>query len=97
MSLAYIALTVMVVIYILVAVSLFMYGVNCYVMIFFFRRGRKREEQKNREYLEAFWRTHSDDELPVVTTQLPVFNEKFVVERLVDCVCAFDWPGTTEQ
>ena len=32
------------------------------------------------------------DELPVVTVQLPVFNEKFVVERLIDSVCAFDWP-----
>ena len=29
---------------------------------------------------------------PVVTVQLPVFNEKFVVERLIDAVCAFDWP-----
>jgi cellulose synthase/poly-beta-1,6-N-acetylglucosamine synthase-like glycosyltransferase len=32
------------------------------------------------------------DEEPVVTVQLPVFNEKFVVERLIDAVCAMDWP-----
>ncbi len=32
------------------------------------------------------------DEEPVVTVQLPVFNEQFVVERLLDSVCAFDWP-----
>lgn len=31
-------------------------------------------------------------EEPVVTVQLPIFNEKFVVERLLDAVCAFDWP-----
>ncbi len=31
-------------------------------------------------------------EEPVVTIQLPIFNEKFVVERLLDAVCAFDWP-----
>ncbi len=31
-------------------------------------------------------------EPPVVTVQLPVFNEQFVVERLLDCVAAFDWP-----
>ena len=24
--------------------------------------------------------------------QLPVFNERFVVERLLDAVCAIDWP-----
>jgi cellulose synthase/poly-beta-1,6-N-acetylglucosamine synthase-like glycosyltransferase len=31
-------------------------------------------------------------EEPVVTVQLPVFNERFVVERLLEAVCAFDWP-----
>jgi len=27
-----------------------------------------------------------------VTVQLPIYNEKFVVERLLDSICAFDWP-----
>jgi cellulose synthase/poly-beta-1,6-N-acetylglucosamine synthase-like glycosyltransferase len=31
-------------------------------------------------------------EEPVVTVQLPIYNERFVVERLIDCVCALDWP-----
>ena len=31
-------------------------------------------------------------EEPVVTVQLPVFNEQFVVERLLESVCALDWP-----
>lgn len=30
---------------------------------------------------------------PKVTIQLPVFNEKYVVERLLDAVSEFDWPG----
>ena len=29
---------------------------------------------------------------PVVTVQLPLFNERFVVERLLETVCALDWP-----
>jgi len=29
---------------------------------------------------------------PVVTVQLPIFNEQFVVERLLEGVCALDWP-----
>lgn len=29
---------------------------------------------------------------PVVTVQLPIYNERFVVERLLEAVCAFDWP-----
>jgi cellulose synthase/poly-beta-1,6-N-acetylglucosamine synthase-like glycosyltransferase len=31
-------------------------------------------------------------EEPVVTVQLPIFNEQFVVERLLESVCALDWP-----
>lgn len=29
---------------------------------------------------------------PVVTIQLPVYNEKYVVKRLIDAVCAIDYP-----
>ncbi len=34
----------------------------------------------------------ADYEEPVVTVQLPVFNERFVVKRLIDCVARLDWP-----
>lgn len=30
--------------------------------------------------------------LPPVTVQLPVYNERYVVERLIDAVCALDYP-----
>jgi cellulose synthase/poly-beta-1,6-N-acetylglucosamine synthase-like glycosyltransferase len=29
---------------------------------------------------------------PAVLVQLPVYNERYVVERLIDAVCAFDYP-----
>lgn len=29
---------------------------------------------------------------PTVTVQLPVYNERFVIERLIDAVCALDYP-----
>jgi cellulose synthase/poly-beta-1,6-N-acetylglucosamine synthase-like glycosyltransferase len=32
------------------------------------------------------------DRLPVVTVQLPVYNERYVIERLIDAVIAFDYP-----
>ena len=34
----------------------------------------------------------SDDELPIVTIQLPVFNELYVVERLIQTVSEIDYP-----
>lgn len=30
--------------------------------------------------------------LPFVTIQLPIFNEMYVVERLIDCIARFDYP-----
>jgi cellulose synthase/poly-beta-1,6-N-acetylglucosamine synthase-like glycosyltransferase len=32
------------------------------------------------------------DVLPVVTVQLPLFNERYVAERLIDGVASLDWP-----
>ncbi len=32
------------------------------------------------------------EELPVVTVQLPIYNEMYVVDRLVAAVCQFDYP-----
>ncbi len=32
------------------------------------------------------------DEWPVVTVQLPLYNELYVAERLIDAVCALDYP-----
>lgn len=33
-----------------------------------------------------------DSELPMVTVQLPLYNEMYVVERLLDCIAQFDYP-----
>src|SRR2546430_473270 len=32
------------------------------------------------------------DPLPLITIQLPVFNERYVVERLIESVCRMDYP-----
>ncbi|MDF1700861.1 MAG: glycosyltransferase [Planctomycetota bacterium] len=51
------------------------------LIVRYYRRPRG-DEQPERRF----------DEEPVVTIQLPIFNEKFVIERLIDAVCAFEWP-----
>jgi len=48
----------------------------------------------------TFWRTRRDaaprpaapEAWPVVTVQLPIFDELYVAERLIDAVCALDYP-----
>ncbi len=52
-----------------------------FLIVRYYRRPRGDEEPADRF-----------GEEPVVTVQLPLFNERFVVERLLDAVCAFDWP-----
>jgi len=42
-------------------------------------------------------RAESLETLPVVTVQLPVFNERVVVERLIDAACRLDWPADCLQ
>ncbi|MCK9524207.1 MAG: glycosyltransferase family 2 protein [Proteobacteria bacterium] len=37
-------------------------------------------------------RIFSDEELPRVLVQLPLFNERYVCERLIDAVAEFDYP-----
>jgi glycosyltransferase involved in cell wall biosynthesis len=34
----------------------------------------------------------AEEDLPYVTVQLPVFNEMYVIERLINSVCEFDYP-----
>jgi cellulose synthase/poly-beta-1,6-N-acetylglucosamine synthase-like glycosyltransferase len=33
-----------------------------------------------------------DDEWPAVTLQLPIYNEMYVVDRLIDAICQIDYP-----
>ena len=32
------------------------------------------------------------EDFPIVTVQLPVYNERYVVERLIQAITAFEWP-----
>lgn len=34
----------------------------------------------------------SEEQLPKVTIQLPIYNEMYVVERLIECICEIDYP-----
>lgn len=55
----------------------------------------------HRYYLVYLYMRHKDsqpveppplDPLPVVTVQLPIYNEMYVADRLIDAVCRIDYP-----
>jgi cellulose synthase/poly-beta-1,6-N-acetylglucosamine synthase-like glycosyltransferase len=68
--------------YFSVLIILAIYGFHRYLMIYLyykFRNGKPRHPGR----LES---------LPAVTVQLPVYNEMYVVERLIDAVARLDYP-----
>jgi cellulose synthase/poly-beta-1,6-N-acetylglucosamine synthase-like glycosyltransferase len=69
--------------YFLVMIVLAIYGVHRYQLCYLYFKYRKNY---NPNPINHF------DELPRVTIQLPIFNEQFVIDRLVEAVCAIDYP-----
>ena len=88
---------VLLVFYCAAALLLALYGANCYVMLILFARRRRARVEEERALLERFSREVPEEDLPVVTTQLPIWNERFVVERLLRAVCAFDYPADKHE
>ena len=67
--------------YILCLIGVAVYAFNALIMSGLFLKYRGPGQ---RPPTPATW--------PKVTVQLPIFNERFVVERLIDAVCALDYP-----
>jgi glycosyltransferase involved in cell wall biosynthesis len=65
-----------------------LYGVHRMVMVVLFLRGRRRGAAAVRGAAPP----PPAGELPRVTVQLPLYNEMYVARRLIDAVCALDWP-----
>jgi len=68
--------------YLSVLIGLSAYGIHRYFIIYLFLKNRKRETIP----LSHF------EQLPKVTVQLPIFNEVYVVERLLKSVSELDYP-----
>src|SRR5690606_25175387 len=78
--------------YAIASIGLFTYGINCYWLLYIFLRTHRQQVVGDRRALRRFYATGGMDRLPVVTTQLPVFNEANVIERLIRAVCALEYP-----
>ena len=72
--------------------TLMLYGLNCYVMIFLFNRGRVPASAERRRVLEGVGALAGRGDLPVVTTQIPVYNEVNVAERVIRAACRMNYP-----
>src|SRR5664279_447031 len=68
--------------YIFSLTVLFVFGSHGFIMIYYYLKFRSTKSQTVSE-IETY---------PVVTVQLPVYNELYVVGRLIDASCAMVYP-----
>src|SRR3989442_13065990 len=64
--------------YFIVLTLLASYGVHRYVLVYLYYKNKKN---RTTDPASQF------SDLPRVTVQLPIFNEQFVIERLLDAIC----------
>jgi cellulose synthase/poly-beta-1,6-N-acetylglucosamine synthase-like glycosyltransferase len=73
--------------YFLVMVILAFYGLHRYQLVYLYYKNKKNAAKWD-ETPARF----AEGELPFVTIQLPIYNEQFVIGRLIDAVCRLDYP-----
>ena len=69
--------------YFAVMIILAIYGIHRYTMVYLYYKHRNNYHPAPPRHF---------DELPRVTVQLPIFNEQFVIDRLIEAVCAMEYP-----
>src|SRR3984885_9845393 len=69
--------------YFVVLILLASYGIHRYILVYLYYKHRKKRTTDPPGHFS---------DLPRVTIQLPIFNERFVVERLLDAICRMNYP-----
>src|ERR1700760_3734845 len=68
--------------YFFVVIVLAIYGWHRYYLVYLYMSNRDKEPKQGPAL----------DPLPVVTIQLPLYNEMYVADRLIDAVCRIEYP-----
>ena len=69
--------------YFSVMIILALYGMHRYTLCYLYFKYKKNYDPNPHSHFE---------QLPLVTVQLPIFNEQFVIDRLIEAVCAMEYP-----
>ncbi len=84
--------TVALCVYAVSACGLLIYGLNCYVMVYLFLRHRDSATQRLKEVADQFGHLANSPVAPGVTTQIAIYNELNVAERVIRAVCEMEYP-----
>ena len=71
--------------YFVVLIVLAAYGAHRYWLVYLYYKHKKNKTTEPAVHFQF-------DALPRVTVQLPIFNEQYVVDRLLDAVCRLEYP-----
>jgi cellulose synthase/poly-beta-1,6-N-acetylglucosamine synthase-like glycosyltransferase len=69
--------------YFIILTVLASYGAHRYLLVYLYYKNKKNRTTHPAQQFA---------DLPRITVQLPIFNEQFVVERLLDSICQLDYP-----
>jgi len=85
-------------IYVTCSVLLLLYGLNTHYIVYCFLKNRDLSARKDGETEVRFAARLADPaSLPVVTTQIPLYNELNVADRIIRAVAAIDYPQTLHE
>jgi len=80
-------------IYALDILALFFFGIHSYLMVYLYRKNYRYCESERSEEIAAIDLSRVNQKtLPHVTVQLPIFNEFYVVDRLIEHATQLKWP-----
>jgi cellulose synthase/poly-beta-1,6-N-acetylglucosamine synthase-like glycosyltransferase len=80
-------------IYLFALAALLTYGMNCWFLMLMYRLNCTKAAQKHERIKAAFYREVPPRDWPRVTIQLPIYNERYVVKRLIESVCKINYPA----
>ena len=79
-------------VYFFAAGALSLYGLNCYIMVYLFHRRFKEAKIYREKIMSSFKRRNVQGDLPTVTTQIAVYNEFNVIERMLRAASQMVYP-----
>ena len=79
-------------VYFFAAGALSLYGLNCYIMVYLFHRRFKEAQIYREKIMSSFKRRNVQGDLPTVTTQIAVYNEFNVIERMLRAASQMVYP-----
>lgn len=91
------ALWVVFITFSIATVALAIYGLHLYVLLILFRRRVTARSARQKVVIEAYGRGRADADWPLVTTQIPLFNERDVARRVIEAVAAMAYPPGRHQ